>query len=204
MTFGPVPLAAPGRARLPRDRRRAARLPGRRDVLALASLLLGYPDDDLCAARPRLGQAVAALPHSAAAADLAELQTWFAAAGPNELRVGYVRTFDHKRRSALYVTYAPYGDSRQRGLALSALRQRYHTAGFVENESELPDYLPTVLQFAALADEADTAAVLAEARTGIDLIERSLAAQKSPYAAVLRAVTRCLPLGEPTTQGAQA
>ena len=201
MTFGPLPQAnqtprhsgGPGRRRAAGTSARGDSVAGRSDILALASLVLGYPDDDLSDALPDIAKAVAALPRGAATADLQEFLTWFSGAEPAARRVEYVRTFDHKRRSALYVTFAPYGDSRQRGTALASLRQRYHDAGFAESGDELPDYLPTVLQFAALAGGKDADEVLGQSQAGIASIKAALEAQRSPYAAVLRAVTRCLP-----------
>jgi len=156
-------------------------------------LLLDYPDDELCASRNRIGEAIGALPRSLAAADLRDFWTWFATAQPSQLRLDYVKTFDHKRRSALYVTFAPYGDTRRRGAALAELRHQYQAAGYRERDGELPDYLPTVLQFAALAPENAADQVLDAARPGIEMIESSLDAQRSPYAAVIKAVARCLP-----------
>jgi len=162
-------------------------------VFALASLLLDYPDDDLCASRDRIGEAIASLPRSLASADLREFWAWFCTADPSQLRVEYVKTFDHRRRAALYATFAPYGDTRRRGVALAKLRDAYHRAGFVERDGELPDYLPVVLQFAALAGDDAADDVLCQARGGIESVTKALDAQKSPYAAVMRAVERCLP-----------
>jgi len=189
MTFGPLPSIEPAR---PVRHRRHGPTPGRRDVMALASLLLAYPDDDMCVALPGLRRAVAALPASTAATRLREFLAWFTITASADRRIEYVRAFDHKRRSALYVTFATYGDTRRRGAVLAELRQRYHEAGFVENSDELPDYLPTLLQFAALVgDEADD--VLGQMRPGIEAITRALKAQHSPYAPVLQAVTEVVP-----------
>ncbi|MCL2454073.1 MAG: nitrate reductase molybdenum cofactor assembly chaperone [Micrococcales bacterium] len=194
MTFGPLPVHVRESGR---QRRPDAPVPGRRDVLALASLMLEYPDDELCDLRAGLSEAVASLPRSASATDLRRFCTWFEATEPAVLRVEYVRTFDHRLRNALYVTFAPYGDTRSRGSALAGFRRRYHEAGLVESEGELPDYLPTVLQFAAQAEDGPAGEALDEARTGIETIELSLSTRRSPYAGVLRAVRRCLPPGRP-------
>jgi len=161
--------------------------------MALASLLLAYPDDAMTELQTQLADAVGALPASAAASDLREFVEWFVNTDAAQRRIDYVKTFDHRRRSALYVTFAPYGDSRTRGDALADLRRRYNDAGFFENSDELPDYLPTVLQFAAQVSESEADAVLAQSRVGIESIHEALRAHRSPYASVLRAVIRCLP-----------
>jgi len=167
--------------------------------MALASLLLGYPDDAMTDLQDQLADAVGALPGSAAASDLREFMEWFVNTDAAQRRVDYVKTFDHRRRSALYVTFAPYGDSRSRGDALASLRQRYNDAGFFENGDELPDYLPTVLQFAAQVSDAEADAVLGQSRAGIESIHEALRAHRSPYASVLRAIIRCLPEDVPSS-----
>jgi len=205
MSFGPLPGADARPVTRPRThRRRVTKSAGRRDVMALASLLLGYPDDLMDEMQDQLSDAVGALPASAAASDLRDFLEWFVNTDAAERRVEYVRTFDHRRRSALYVTFAPYGDSRSRGDALASLRHRYNDAGFVESSEELPDYLPTVLQFAAQVGDAEADAVLAESRVGIESIHDALQAHRSPYAAVLRAVIRCLPGEAPSPSPLQA
>ena len=65
----------------------------------------------------------------------------------------HVETFDLTRRCSPYLTYYRYGDTRQRGMALLALKHTYRRAGFEPAERELPDYLPVVLEFAALAGD---------------------------------------------------
>ncbi|MCL2489971.1 MAG: nitrate reductase molybdenum cofactor assembly chaperone [Propionibacteriaceae bacterium] len=200
MSFGPLPAVDARPITRPRvHRRRVTKSAGRRDVMALASLLLGYPDDAMTDLQDQLADAVGGLPDSAAASDLREFMEWFVNTDAAQRRVDYVKTFDHRRRSALYVTFAPYGDSRSRGDALASLRKLYNDAGFFENGDELPDYLPTVLQFAAQVSEAEADAVLGQSRAGIESIHEALRAHRSPYASVMRAVIRCLPAEVPSS-----
>ena len=63
-------------------------------------------------------------------------------------------TFDFDRRASLHLTYHTYGDRRQRGLELVRLKRRYAEAGLPLEGGELPDYLPVLLEFAALVPEA--------------------------------------------------
>jgi nitrate reductase delta subunit len=134
-----------------------------------------------------------ALPPSGPARRLVGFGQWFLAADPADLRVDYVQTFDHRRRQALYVTFASAGETRRRGAALLAFQRLYAASGYRARADELPDYLPTVLQFAALAPAADSAAALELARPGIESIGRSLLAAGSPWAPLLAAVTELLP-----------
>ncbi|MDR1766867.1 MAG: nitrate reductase molybdenum cofactor assembly chaperone [Propionibacteriaceae bacterium] len=192
MTFGPLPCEPAVEPARPRLRRYQAR----RDVYALAGLCLSYPDDDLLARRQAILDACRALPSGRPRDELAGFAEWFAGAEPGRLRVAYVQTFDHKRRTALDVTFARYGDARLRGGALLALRQAYQAAGFAPTRDELPDHLPTVLQFAALAGDDEADRVLASVRVGIELIARALADRRSAYAPVLASVVACLPAAD--------
>lgn len=178
-----TPIAVPLRRR-----RRAPDVPGRADVLALASLVLGYPDEALAGARDDLAGAARALPDSSAAVALRRFATWFAPLPIAEAQRAYVETFDLRRRSSLYLTYYLHGDTRRRGQALVLVKARYRAAGFVPAEAELVDYLPTALEFAAVAGPDQGEGLLRAHRVGLEMIRRSLADTRSPYADVLAAV----------------
>ncbi len=166
---------------------------GRRTVYKLCSLALQYPDDQLAAARGELAAAAAALPGGAAAGSLERFFAWFVQTSPLELAQHYVQTFDLHKRSALYLTFYSLGDRRDRGLALLRLKKLYRAAGLPQEGSELPDYLPVMLEFAAAAAPGQGELVLREHRAALELVRLSLREQDSPYAHVLDAV--CEQLG---------
>jgi nitrate reductase delta subunit len=159
--------------------------------LKLASLLLQYPD-------PELRRALSAVD----ASDLGELGRQrraieallarYRSAGQAALERAYVETFDFSKRGGLYLTYHLYGDQRQRGVALLRLKQAYRAAGFELSSAELPDFLPLMLEFAALA-EAPGIELLAEHRVALELIRASLSDSGSPYLAALDLVAARLP-----------
>ncbi len=101
-------------------------------------------------------------------------------------------TFDLDPRASLHLTYHAYGDRRQRGLELVRLKRRYAAAGFPLESRELPDYLPLMLELAALAPQAGEA-ILAEHRPALELVRSALHGQGSPYACLLDAVCAALP-----------
>jgi nitrate reductase delta subunit len=104
-----------------------------------------------------------------------------------------VQTFDLGKRSALYLTFYSAGDRRDRGLVLLRLKRLYRAAGLPLESSELPDYLPVMLEFAAAAAPDHAELVLSEQRAALELILLSLREHHSPYADVLDAV--CSQLG---------
>lgn len=162
-------------------------------LLRLCSLLLQYPDSELAAARPVLTATVDALPASPAAAHLATFTAWFTGQEQEALEGHYVAMFDLRRRSSLYLTYYLHGDTRRRGMALLTLNQRYRAAGWDIDGSELPDHLPVVLEFAALAGPGRGEAPLRRHRRGLELIHRALTDADSPYRHVLAALCALLP-----------
>jgi nitrate reductase delta subunit len=105
----------------------------------------------------------------------------------------YVSVFDTRRRCCLYLTWWSDGETRRRGASLAALKQRYRAAGVELGSSELPDFLPVVLEYAALTDLADGLALLQEHRAGVELLRLALLDAGTPYAAVLEAVCSLLP-----------
>lgn len=163
-------------------------------VYKLCSLLLSYPDSELLDARRELCGAVEELPASPARAALARFCSWWEDEDLLALQQHYVSTFDLEKRCGLYVTFYGEGDRRERGIALLRLKRLYRAAGLPLAGSELPDYLPVMLEFAAAAPSSRGAIVLREHRAALELLRTSLRERATPYAEVLDAV--CLTLGE--------
>ena len=196
------PLPAPVRTRLRAAARRPQRLTPqeaqeRALILRLLSLLLQYPDDELTAERGALADAVRSLSPSPAVERLAAFTGWFSTQAPEALERHYVEVFDLRRKSSLHLTYYLHGDTRRRGMALLTLAQRYKAAGWEIDGGELPDHLPVVLEFAALAGPGAGEAPLRQHRRGLDLIHRALEAAESPYHHLVAALLTLLP---PPTQ----
>ncbi|MEV0124493.1 nitrate reductase molybdenum cofactor assembly chaperone [Streptomyces sp. NPDC050703] len=198
--MSPLPATIPAlvRARVRAAVRRPARhtpeeTADRALTLRLVSLFLQYPDKALCAGRAELTAAVEALPATPAAERLARFTAWFAAQDAEALERHYVEMFDLRRRSGLHLTYYLHGDTRRRGMALLTLSRRYRAAGWDTDGGELPDHLPVVLEFAALAGPGRGEAPLRRHRRGIALIHRALTDDGSPYRHVLAALLTLLP-----------
>ncbi|HEX5192622.1 MAG TPA: nitrate reductase molybdenum cofactor assembly chaperone [Solirubrobacteraceae bacterium] len=162
----------------------------------LCSLLLCYPDDELVDARGELAQACADADPPDAARALARFCEWWAAEDPLSLQQHYVETFDLHKRCSLYLSFYDEGDRRARGSALLRLKRLYRAAGLPLEGSELPDYLPVMLEFAAAAPGNRGEIVLREHRAGLELLRAALHRRKSPYAGVLDGV--CVTIGEPS------
>jgi len=166
---------------------------GRSELMALASLLLQYPDRELLSAVDELRAAVQALPVAVEAAGLERLVDWMGGTDAVTVQRHYVDVFDLRRRSGLNLTYYLHGDTRKRGMALLTLKQRFRAEGLVMGAQELPDYLPLVLEFAAEAGPGAGEAPLRQHRQGLALLSAALHDADSPYAAVVDVVCSVLP-----------
>jgi nitrate reductase delta subunit len=171
---------------------RRRRREGAATTYKLCSLLLQYPDEGLLAASDELLAAVCELPGSAAAAALEGFLDWWTECDPLALQQRYVETFDLDKRCGLYLTFYGEGDKRERGTALLRLKRLYRAAGLPLEGSELPDYLPVMLEFAAAAPDGRGELVLREHRAAIELLRLSLRDRESPYADVIEAVDATL------------
>ncbi len=162
----------------------------------LASVLLQYPTTALFDDVKGGGEVGGVLEAEAArlprsCAPFGRFLGWLQATPPDEVARHYVATFDLRRRCALYLTYYRYGDTRKRGMAMLAFKAAYRAAGFEPTDSELPDYLPLVLDFAALHPRGQK--LLRAHRADLELLRRALRDAPSPYAGIIEAVCAQLP-----------
>ncbi len=158
----------------------------------ITSILLQYPDERVLACLDDVAGALPAIGNPPVRTLLADFTGWLATVTAIQAAQHYVTTFDHTRKRSLYLTYYRHGDTRARGMALLALKHTYRSAGYEPPERELPDFLPLVLEFAALAPEAG-ARILIQCQAGLELLRRALHDAASPYGHLIDAVCGQLP-----------
>jgi nitrate reductase delta subunit len=100
----------------------------------------------------------------------------------------YSELFDRGRALSLHLFEHLHGDSRDRGSAMVELKRLYAAAGFQLRGSELPDYLPVVLEYLSCRDFAEAREMLADCAKILRVIASALIARRSAYAAVLQAL----------------
>jgi nitrate reductase delta subunit len=163
------------------------------EALALVSLLLRYPTDELVAGLPELQTAVAVLPTH----QQRPLQRFLGHLRDTPLtdaQRDYVATFDLKRKCCLYLSYYLNGDTRRRGMALVGFHEVYRQAGVTVSVSELPDYLPIVLEFTATVDPDAGLQLLWVHRSGLAVLRLALTGLGSPYADLIHVVADAVPI----------
>lgn len=176
--------------------------PAVRVVRQVASRVLAYPDADLIGWLPSLRAALAE--HSGRPlSDLRGFLDFLETTPLRDLERHYVEVFDISRRHALYLSYWTDGDTRRRGEVLAQFKAVYRTSGFlVDTAGELPDFLPMVLEFAAVADPVAGDELLRDYRPSLELLRIGLVEDGTPYAAVLTAVCGTLPGPSPADRAA--
>jgi nitrate reductase delta subunit len=158
----------------------------------LASVLLQYPTVALFDGLDELDAAAATTTPKPAREAFGRFLRWMRSSPPEDVAAHYVQTFDLRRRCALYLTYYRYGDTRKRGMAMVVFKTTYRAEGFAPSEDELPDYLPMVLEFAALCPRG--VRLLHAHRADLELLHRALQKAGSAYADVLVAISAQLPV----------
>jgi nitrate reductase delta subunit len=156
------------------------------------SLLLDYPDEAMLARVALVRSASWSLPPTIGSPIRAFLGHLDATPLP-DLQADYVETFDTRRRCNLFLTYFAHGDTRKRGMALLRFKQTYLQSGFVLDETELPDHLCVVLEYAATVDRRRGRDLMLDHRAGLELLRLSLRDLRSPWAGLVDAVTATLP-----------
>jgi nitrate reductase molybdenum cofactor assembly chaperone NarJ/NarW len=166
------------------------RRPAAATVFGCAAVLLSYPDTGFAGDLAAVAGALARLPPGHTRTKLSRALDVLAGQAPLEAAARYVDTFELHRRRSLHLTWYRHGDTRERGLALAALVDVYRSAGVRPTPGELPDFLPALLELAALHPAG--AAVLGEHRAALDALAGELDQAASPYAGVVTAVTDAL------------
>ena len=160
-----------------------------------ASLLLGYPDEQLLRDLPTVRRAASSLP-AQLGEPLLRTVSHLEAGSLDVLQPSYVEAFDGRRRTNLFLTYFLHGDTRKRGMALLRFQQAYRRAGLVEDAQsafgELPDHLCVVLEFATLDPEVGRQLLL-DHRAGLELLRLALTDDGNGWAGAVEAVCATLP-----------
>jgi nitrate reductase delta subunit len=171
-------------------------------VRQAAAVCLGYPKPDIIATSGLLRTALAeSAPDAVESFEL--LLAFWDSSDLAAIQTHYVDVFDLSRKHSLYLSYWTDGDTRRRGEVLAAFKQRYRRSGFlVDTRGELPDYLPMVLEYAAVVDPVDGTALLQQYRSSLELLRLALIERSTPYAGVVTAVCATLPGSSPADRKA--
>jgi nitrate reductase molybdenum cofactor assembly chaperone NarJ/NarW len=159
-------------------------------LLRALAALLTYPQAELIAALPEIAGVIdsSVLLGADERGRLSQLVADLAQTDRLLLEERYVSLFDRGRTTSLHLFEHVHGESRDRGPAMVDLLQIYEKAGLVLAPSELPDYLPAVLEYLSCRPLAETRDMLGDCAHIVRKVGETLAQRGSHYAAVLAAV----------------
>jgi nitrate reductase delta subunit len=161
-----------------------------RALIKLLSLTLAYPDGQ---ALSKMDAATAALGNSLAREHLSRLAAQMRAQPLLKLQEHYTAVFDMNPSASLNLTWHLMGDREDRGRALADLLAVYLQAGFEPAVSELPDFLPLMLEFLAAAAPDEPHALIRRCLATVPAIAARLKESGSPYAVPLELVCGIFP-----------
>ncbi|WP_164668825.1 nitrate reductase molybdenum cofactor assembly chaperone [Virgibacillus doumboii] len=161
-----------------------------RTLLAIASRLLAYPDDNFIDEQLDI---IDSINDNISSAELRkELENALKAfhrLTPEELKKLYVATFDLKAKHGLYLTAHELGDSSKRGAAIIRLQNIINDAGFERVDDELADYIPMLFEFLAAApDTQETDRLVRRLAVAVKRIQTSMPLD-NPYFNILYVLT---------------
>jgi nitrate reductase delta subunit len=159
-------------------------------VYKALSALLAYPVEGMLDALPEIAAVIecaGALPMRDRRA-LRDLIDELTAGDPIDLQERYVALFDRGRATSLHLFEHVHGESRERGTAMVDLKQVYARAGLQLAGSELPDYLPALLEFVSLRPREEGVEMLRDCAHILRSIGDTLHARESHYSAVFSAL----------------
>jgi nitrate reductase delta subunit len=154
------------------------------DLLKLISLLLQYPDQEIKSIDWQT--LLADIDEPELTESMNSFGKYFHQTPLVQLQENYVHTFDFNDKTNLYLTYSKLGDEKERGQTLAELKEIYMYAGFEIDSTELPDYLPLLLEFVAHADEKIRTDLLRRFRETIEYTQQMLSENESPYSDLLK------------------
>lgn len=171
----------------------------------LLSKLLEYPDQEMVDAIPEMEAALQAGCGDAERTVVAHFLHTLAAQDLTEAKAAYVQTFDLTPEHALHLTHHLFGDDKNRGPALIDLTEYYKQYGFEITPSdgsftELPDYLPLVLEFAAQLEAEEARMFLSQWNKVLNQLAANLEKAGSSYAPLVRLVEHRSRLVQPVAE----
>ena len=120
---------------------------------------------------------------------ISTLVAFFTENDPLFVESEYVRIFDNRRKACLYLSYYLNRDTRKRGVALVDFKEAFAREGFTPTDDELPDFLPTLLEFIAITASPYGSDLLIEHKSGLEVLAMALREYQSPYALLIEAIS---------------
>jgi nitrate reductase delta subunit len=158
--------------------------------LRVLAALLSYPDARMRGHIPEMRNLLVgeAAVSPSRRVEIEVLMDTLQRADPLATEAAYVEMFDRGRATSLHLFEHVHGDSRDRGPAMIDLGKTYAKAGLILTSTELPDFLPAVLEFVSTQPPREARAFLAEIVHILNALFGALSRRDSAYASLLGAL----------------
>ena len=146
-------------------------------ALAITAFLLAYPDEAWWQDFPEWRKAVQEVRMPQARELLGEFCDYVADLGREEYEAAYVRDFDFSQNTNLYLTNHDRTDFAKQSEEMQRYKVLFLQNGF-DDDKELPDYLPVLLELAAAIPAGKAREVLETAKPKMELLRSRLVEAK--------------------------
>jgi nitrate reductase delta subunit len=157
--------------------------------IKLISCLLQYPDESLLKRLPDFRQVIHEIESISARNRYEHVLSYFEQTPIIQLQEQYTETFDLNPSNCMYLTYHRWKDTEKRGPALAHLEELYLSSGFERISSELPDFLPLILEFMFERPDVATSEIIPLYGTVVETLAERLYQAGYPYSLLFEQLT---------------
>jgi nitrate reductase delta subunit len=149
--------------------------------IKLISCLLQFPDESLLKWLPELRQVLNEIESVSVRNRYNKILSYFEQTPLIQLQEKYTETFDLNSSNCMNLTYHRWGDTEKRGPALAHLEEIYLKSGFERISSELPDFLPLILEFISERPHVANSVIIPLYGTVMEALAERLWQEGNPY-----------------------
>ena len=157
--------------------------------IKLISHLLQYPDDSLLGWLPAYREILNEIESVTTQNRYDRILAYFEQTSLIQLQELYTETFDLSPSNCMNLTYHRWGDTENRGPALAHLEELYLRSGFERISSELPDFLPLILEFISERPDVASSEIIPLYGTVFETLAGRLRQAGYPYSLLFEQLT---------------
>ena len=164
--------------------------------IKLISHLLQYPDEALLGWLPAYREVFNEIESVSIQNRYHRILAYFEETSLIQLQQKYTETFDLNPSNCMNLTYHRWGDTEKRGPALAYLEEIYLKSGFERVNTELPDFLPLILEFISERPDIANSEIIPLYGTVVKTLVERLEREGNPYALLFEQLIDILRLSE--------
>jgi nitrate reductase delta subunit len=164
--------------------------------IKLISYLLNYPDESMIKWIPIFREVLGEIKDASGHDKYDQILSYFEQTPLIQLQEQYTETFDLNPSNSMNLTYHRWGDTEKRGPALVHLEETYLKAGFQRIGSELPDFLPLMLEFISERPDAARSEIMPLYGEVVETLAGRLGRAGHPYVLLFEQLSDILGLSE--------